>query len=61
MNNTLILTDDELATIQTSLLITLESNRKYVEVNGEDDLDYQTKEVVKKIQAIYNKFDEEYF
>ncbi|WP_310876954.1 hypothetical protein [Priestia megaterium] len=61
MNNQVNLTDDELATIQTSLATTLASYRKYIKLNGEDSLDLTTEETMKAMNELYKRFERDYF
>jgi hypothetical protein len=61
MNNQVNLSDDELSVIQTSLQLSLTSFEKYVITNGEHSLDYQTKEVYKDMQSLFDRLNKEYF
>lgn len=61
MKNKVILTDDELALIQTSLMLTLTSHKEYVEQYGEEGLDFQTKEGIKGMIELYERLKKEYF
>lgn len=61
MENTIILTDDELSVIQASLQLTLKSHEKFIQQNGEDKLDYQTRETIKEMKHLFERFDREFF
>lgn len=61
MNNKINLTDDELSLIATSLQMTIMANEKYIQMNGEQGLDFQTKEAMKEMRALYDKLNREYF
>lgn len=61
MSNDIALTDDELSLIVTSLLLTIESHKKYISIHGEYSLDFTTKEAVKGIVVLHDRLIKEYF
>jgi hypothetical protein len=61
MNNKVDLTDDELSVIQTSLEVSIRSFEKYIEINGESSLDFQTREAFQSMKKLHAKLNKEYF
>ena len=61
MNNNLNLTDDELSLIATSLQMTIMGHEKYVSVNGEAGLDYETKQGIEEMKILFERLNREYF
>ncbi|MNW64623.1 hypothetical protein D3C74_429220 [compost metagenome] len=60
MNNNVVLTDDELSVIQTCLLVTIESQKRYMGGNNKP-LDKDSEEALKAVQSLYNRLNNEYF
>lgn len=61
MNNTLVLTDDELAVVQTSLQLTIMSVEKYKQANGDESVDFETRNTLKVATELHRRFNQEYF
>lgn len=61
MKNNVILTDDELSLITTSLQMTIASTEKYLSINGESSLDHVTMEAYREMKKLYERMVEEYF
>ena len=61
MNNKVILTDDELCVIQTTLAMILMSHEQFVKLNGESALDQQSKNTIRDAKALHDRLQKEYF
>ena len=60
MENSVILTDDELCVIQTALQLTLMSYEKYKTENNQE-LDTNTLNTVDEMQILFNRINNEFF
>ncbi|PAV30345.1 hypothetical protein CIL05_07695 [Virgibacillus profundi] len=61
MNNNVILTDDELSLIMTSLVFISVSYDKYFEKNGVEGLDNETIDAYSDFKRLHEKLHKEYF
>ena len=61
LDNKVNLTDDELSLITTSLQMTLLGHERYLQVNGEESIDFQTKETIKGMKELFERLDKEYY
>ncbi len=61
MNNQVNLTDDELTLIATALQLAVMSHERYMQLNGEESLDHQSKEAYRKMKTLLDRLNKEYF
>lgn len=61
MENNLILTDDELSLIATSLMITISSYDKQVELHGTSSLTPAASEALVELKVLQAKLHEDFF
>lgn len=61
MSNNVVLTDDELCIIQSSLDMSIAAYNNFIENNGEIVLDSETRKAIKEMKQLRNRFLKEYF
>lgn len=59
--NNVELSEEELIVMHTSLHIVLMGYEQQVEANGIDSLSQETKQAIKGVRALYNRFEKEFF